>query len=519
MRIVERLLYGIGGLLALILLFIMLCHFKPELAEKIGETLKANAKEMEEISEETTVPDIETSPRNQIDTFDAVTASDGMVVLPITREEYEAPTEDQLTVPSWAQEKSDLASVEAQGAAVTEQEARTAFDTLGIGNTEKDLSFDAVMYPYYHMLDATGKAIYRQIYANANSLVKEFAPVEAISAKLLENAFTAVVNDHPELFWVNTAYKYQYAPTGQVASIALSFNRTADNIEEAKQLFEESADNILQGADEQGTDYEKEVYVHDRLISRISYSKAATMNQSAYSALVGGKTVCAGYARAFQYLMQKLGIPCYYCTGFAGENHAWNIIKLSDGYYNVDTTWDDTNPNTYIYFNCSDADYAKDHIRRGLSVKLPPCNGERYRGLEKEEEKEDEEKKEVTTNKEENKQTSTSTEETTQVVVVPRTLEQAGFTYEDLLKTIDDYYTDCSMYLVGSNNNTVTFQNVVASEKLWKEIVKSYEKGDYESAYMNRILVEKHLNSAKATVTGEALADGSYLITHTITLQ
>ena len=72
------------------------------------------------------------------------------------------------------------------------------------------------------------------------------------------------------------------------------------------------------------------MYVHDRLISRISYSKAATMNQSAYSALVGGKTVCAGYARAFQYLMQKLGIPCYYCTGFAGENHAWNIIKLSD---------------------------------------------------------------------------------------------------------------------------------------------------------------------------------------------
>ena len=105
------------------------------------------------------------------------------------------------------------------------------------------------------------------------------------------------------------------------------------------------------------------------------------------------------------------------------------------------------------------------------------------------------------------------------MVVVPRTLEQAGFTYEDLLKTIDDYYTDCSMYLVGSNNNTVTFQNIVASEKLWKEIVKSYEKGDYESAYMNRILVEKHLNSAKATVTGEALADGSYLITHTITLQ
>lgn len=516
MRIVEKLLYGIGGLLALILLFIVLCHFKPELAEKIGENLKANA---QEISEEMTIPDMESGQSNQIESFDVAMASDGMAVLPISSKEYMAPTEDQLAVPSWVQDMCGLSLVETEGVLVTEPEAQTAFDTLGVGNTGKDLSFDPVIYPYYNMLDATGKAIYRQIYANANSLIKKFVPVEAISAKLLENAFTAVVNDHPELFWVNTAYKYQYAPSGQVASVSLSFNKTADSIEEAKQLFEESAANILQGAEKKGTDYEKEVYVHDRLISRISYSKAAAMNQSAYSALVGGKTVCAGYARAFQYLMQKLGIPCYYCTGFAGENHAWNIIKLSDGYYNVDTTWDDTNPNTYIYFNCSDADYAKDHIRRGLSVKLPPCNGERYRGLELKAEKEAAEKKENTSQEEEKKPTSTSTEETTQMVVVPRTLEQAGFAYEDLLKTKEDYYADCSKHLVDSKNNTITFQNVVANEKLWKEIVKSYEKGDYESAYMNRVLVEKHLSGAKASVTGEALADGSYLITHTVTFQ
>mgnify|MGYP006990155591 CR=1 FL=1 len=49
--------------------------------------------------------------------------------------------------------------------------------------------------------------------------------------------------------------------------------------------------------------------------------------------------------------MTQLGIPCYYCTGFAGENHAWNIIRLDDEYYNVDVTWDDTTPNTYDYFN------------------------------------------------------------------------------------------------------------------------------------------------------------------------
>ena len=49
MRIVEKLLYGIGGLLALVLLFIILCHFKPELAKNLGETIQANAKETEEL--------------------------------------------------------------------------------------------------------------------------------------------------------------------------------------------------------------------------------------------------------------------------------------------------------------------------------------------------------------------------------------------------------------------------------------------------------------------------------------
>ena len=36
---------------------------------------------------------------------------------------------------------------------------------------------------------------------------------------------------------------------------------------------------------------------------------------------------------------------------------------------------------------------------------------------------------------------------------------------------------------------------------------------------MNRVLVEKHLDGAKATITGEELADGSFLITHKIILQ
>lgn len=505
MRIVEKMLYGIGGLLALVLLFILFCHFKPELAKNLGETIQANAKETEELI---------TEEKKEEDTFDIATASDGLAVLPIAKENYAVPTEDMLELPSWAKQKSGMTPIKDQGTQITEEEVAEIPAQIGMGKNGKGLSFDALMYPYYHMLDATGQAIYRQIYANANAMIKDFAPVEAVSPTLLKNAFISVVNDHPELFWVNTTYQYKYAPSGRVAAIYLSFNKTADNIDMAKGLFEAAADEILSGAQELDKVHDKELFIHDALVEQISYNKAASMNQSAYSALVLGKTVCAGYARAYQYLLQQLGIPCYYCTGYAGENHAWNIVKLEDTYYNVDVTWSDTKPQNYLYFNGTDADYAKDHIRRDLAVNLPVCNGTLYRLCEIEYE-EPEKPKNNSSSKED---TDTSKEEAQQIVVL-RTLEQVGFEYEDLIRTIQDYYADCSQQLVKTNSKNVTFKNVVKDDKLWKEIMKSYEKGDYENAYMNRLLAEKHLGGAKLKVTGEMLVDGSYLITHEVTLQ
>ena len=48
--------------------------------------------------------------------------------------------------------------------------------------------------------------------------------------------------------------------------------------------------------------------------------------------------VCAGYAHAFQYCMQKLGIPAAYIVGYAGEAHAWNLLQLGGEYYCMDVT-------------------------------------------------------------------------------------------------------------------------------------------------------------------------------------
>ena len=346
MRIVEKVLYGFGGLLALILLFVALCHYNPQLAEQIGGSLKADAgmKAVEDF-------DNITATTNHTTTVGELPASENVyVVVSAESQENDAagdPDEDSLTIPGKVAVLSGYIPVKATGTEITQKKADEIASTLSKGETGDDLTFDGRMYPYYEMLNDTQKALYRQIYANADVQNRHFAPAVDSTANDLRNAFTSVVSDHPELFWVDTAYKYKYTPKGSVADITLVFNITANNLEQSKIEFEAGAKFIKDKTYGKYTDYDREKAVHDSLLDNVIYDANAPMNQSAYSALVYGRTVCAGYARAFQYVLQQLDIPCYYVTGYAGENHAWNIVKLDDGYYNVDSTWDDTNPNTY----------------------------------------------------------------------------------------------------------------------------------------------------------------------------
>ncbi len=273
---------------------------------------------------------------------------------------------------------SDFVRVTSNGELINDKEVDLLKNS---GITGENYSFDITYYPYYEMLSPDEQILYKQIYANINELSTTFVPNVTLKTDAVNKIIEAIFNDHPELFWLNTNYSYKYTKNGNCVQIILSFNETIDNFEVSKNLFESEAQKIIDKTENLRTNYEKEKYVHDILIEQIDYDTNASMNQSAFSALVNKKTVCAGYARAFQYIMIKLGIPTYYVTGSAGEEHAWNIVYLSDGYYNVDLTWDDTN-SSYVYFNVNDSILLNTHKRNGLSINLPSCNAMAYSNLE-----------------------------------------------------------------------------------------------------------------------------------------
>jgi len=69
---------------------------------------------------------------------------------------------------------------------------------------------------------------------------------------------------------------------------------------------------------------------------------------SAYGSLLKGYAVCESYAKAMSRLLDAVGIPNMYVTGYSGSpnaGHAWNYVQMPDGkWYLLDTTWN--NPST-----------------------------------------------------------------------------------------------------------------------------------------------------------------------------
>ena len=137
-------------------------------------------------------------------------------------------------------------------------------------------------------------------------------------------------------------------------------------VENYENKIEQAKNQILSSLDGMN-DYQKIKTVHDYLIDTIEYENDLTQSNiyDIYGALVKKRCVCEGYAKAFQYLMNEIGIENTIVIGVGTnsqdqtENHAWNYVELNEKWYAVDVTWDDpiitgggklTNKSRYEYF-------------------------------------------------------------------------------------------------------------------------------------------------------------------------
>ncbi|MCM1187973.1 MAG: hypothetical protein NC541_01600 [bacterium] len=504
MKIVKRILYGVIAALMALCIGILICALNPSLTEKLaGEVQQLQAASGQSVKE----PEGVHVPEYGV--------SDGVGV-------YEAPEELPQNLPDGVAGLAGYRPLASETLQISQEEADNLSSILAPGETGEGLSFSEEFYPYYGMLDGTLRRVYCQVYANAMNLNTSFTPIVSLSAEQAKTVVEAVYNDHPELFWLEAEFSCKYLNTGICVELTLEYNETVNDLETAGRRFSERTEEILAGVRTLSGDYEKEKYIHDALVQTVDYDMSARMNQSAYSALVLNKTVCAGYAKAFQYLMQQAGIPCYYCTGYAGEDHAWNIVKIGGVYRNVDVTWDDTDPSTYDYYNKSDRELAPTHVRTDLAVYLPPCgesggeNGAEEPGTGvsvadahinpnpveftewhfREEEEEPVEEEDEDARRQEN-------------------LNKAGITQEDVLETLQEYYDDCEKRLKDAGVGDRQFSNVIP-EALWDAIEREYGSGGYRKGYVEDALKELEAENFVIQLQVQRLGGGYCRLYHNV---
>lgn len=248
----------------------------------------------------------------------------------------------------------------------------------------------------YNQLDKTAKVIYTKLYQNKENLKTGTYKVdfgnafqslliedegEAELKKQYQSAIEALVYENPDIFYLDvtkmyiniekvtkiTGTKYNvYIDNGNdITYLADGFYSKKD-VEEYEAQIEQVKQRII--ANIQGkSEYEKIKIIHDYLIDTIEYEQDLTQYNvyDIFGALVTKRCVCEGYAKAFQYLMNEIGIENTIIIGTGTnsknqtENHAWNYVKLDGQWYAVDVTWDDpiltggaklTNSVRYEYF-------------------------------------------------------------------------------------------------------------------------------------------------------------------------
>ena len=301
-----------------------------------------------------------------------------------------------------------------------------------IENSENDVNYDNIVVNkyFYNQLESYSKTIYKAFESNkenmkegtykinlgtsfSNILSKQNGQEEL--GKYYQSAIEAYTYDNPDVFYLSPNKMYLNIETTTKGQNK-TYNVYINNGEEANYLNEEFSNkqdiNLalekIEAIRKQiihnktGNDYEDIKMVHDYLVENIEYDTSLQEKNiyNIYGALINGKCVCEGYARAFKYLLDGLGIESTMVIGKGinssgqSENHAWNYVKLENNWYAVDCTWDDPviigggyigNSSKYRYFLKGKEDMEKDHTtlgnftQGGKEFEYPTLNNKSYK--------------------------------------------------------------------------------------------------------------------------------------------
>ncbi len=231
--------------------------------------------------------------------------------------------------------------------------------------TDRDIAFVAERDPatlprfYFNTLDDSEKELYNLIYKNISEFAESSGPLPfEISFDRCSEITSMVTMDNPHFYWcANPSATFSVDSNDNVKNIIYKYCMNASEVKRRNKQIEKAVKPFVSGIKESMSDYTVALLAHENIIKLIDYDTLGLDLQekdtdhyskpdnlrSIYGVFVEEKAVCAGYAKAYQYLLNRMGIECTYVRGVCnnGGRHAWNLVKLEGDYYYVDVTHDD----------------------------------------------------------------------------------------------------------------------------------------------------------------------------------
>ena len=247
-----------------------------------------------------------------------------------------------LNIPALSGVSQPVRNIAAQATSGGAEKVETGIDwsALPAGDETLPLPF------YYDKLPSDQKAIYDVLLDGMYSMTPDIEIPECDDLDRLKQTFEFVMYDHPEIFWVDNAFTYDYYPNGRIHTFHPTYPIDQANRDEKQAAIDSTVGDIIAKIPQDAGAYEKAKIVYSSIAKMVEYDVNSIDSQNIVSSLINHVSACAGYSKAFQYIMGKLDVPCIYVSGQADggagiENHAWNIVCIDGTLASVDITWGD----------------------------------------------------------------------------------------------------------------------------------------------------------------------------------
>ncbi|MGT2887975.1 S-layer protein [Streptococcus didelphis] len=223
-----------------------------------------------------------------------------------------------------------------------------------IGKDRQDTLKIVKDYYYFNQLSNEEKENYLILRKKASQF-KDTISLSPASSESIFKTIDAFVMDNPDLYWLTSA---PYKIESSSSNVFVEFE-VPEDAKETYGRLQDIGNQILAQAPKED-DYQKVLYFYNYIIKNTDYNKEAfdafksgdealvAQNQDIKSVFMDHLSVCNGYAQAFQFLCQKAGIESLYVRGSVTSaqsqeevRHAWNLVKLKNKFYAVDSTWGD----------------------------------------------------------------------------------------------------------------------------------------------------------------------------------